>query len=143
MTALAFSPNGVQRSSLSDTIQEWFGNDSIIRPNFKYPSTNIIEHDDKYVIELSVPGYTKDTLDIKVERNQLTISTTQSNQETVENDSYKMREFSQMSFNKSFHLSEDIDTESISAKCDNGILAVTLPKKDEAKPQPPKKISIK
>jgi len=142
MTALAFAPNGVQKSSLSDVIEEWFSNDSIRRGNFRSPSTNIIEHDDLYIIELSVPGYSKEAFDIQVDKNHLVISTVKSEQETKENDSYKLREFTKASFSKSFKLSEDIDTEKISAKCDHGILRIDLPKKEEAKPIPPRTISI-
>ncbi len=142
MTALAFAPNGVHKSSLSNVIEQWFGNDSLRQGNFKNPSTNIIENDDNYVIELSVPGYSKDSFEINVERNQLHVSTSKSMGETIENDTYKMREFSQMSFIKSFHISNDIDTDKITARCDNGILSIVLPKKDEAKPIPPRSISI-
>ena len=142
MTALAFAPNGAQKSSLSNMIEEWFSNDSLRRGGLRTPSTNIIEHDDKYVIDLSVPGYSKDSFDINLERNKLNISTAESDQNTVENDTYRMREFSQKSFTKSFFLSDDIDLNSMSAKCDNGVLSVILPKKDEAKRLPPKSITI-
>lgn len=142
MTALAFAPNGVQKSTLSNMIEEWFTNDFIRQGNIQYPKTNIKELDDVYIIEMSVPGLSKNSLDIKVERNQLSISTVKSEQETIENDSFKMKEFSSLSFSKQFHLSDDINTEAISAKCENGILSITLPKKDEAKTLPPRSINI-
>ena len=71
MTALAFVPNGVQKSSLSNMIEEWFNNDVNSRKDYGMPSTNILEDNDKYIIELSVPGYTRDLLSINVNRNQL------------------------------------------------------------------------
>lgn len=143
MTALAFAPNGVQKSSLSNVIEEWFSNDSLRRGNLKSPSTNIIEHDDKFIIQLSVPGYTKDAFQISIVRNQLTVSTLISDHENVETDSYRMKEFSRFSFSKSFNLSDAIDIDSITATCNHGILAILLPKKDEAKTQPPRSIEIK
>jgi len=142
MTALAFAPNGVRKPSLSNVIEEWFGNDSLRRGMITNPSTNIIENDDSYVIELSVPGHTKESFEVNVERNQLRISTSKSFGDSTETDSYKMREFSQMAFSKSFHISDDINVDNISAQCKNGILSVILPKRDEAKPQPPRSIKI-
>ena len=142
MTALTFAPNGVQKSSLSNIIEEWFSNDSIRRGNFNNPSTNILEYNDKYIIELSVPGCTKESFNINVDNEKLSISSTQKTEQSEEKDMYKMKEFSMSSFTKSFHLSDDIMKEKISASCNNGILEITLPKKEEAKRLPPRTINI-
>lgn len=142
MTAYALAPNGVQKSSLSNIIDEWFNNDSLNRGHFNMPSTNIIEEDDKYIIELSVPGFTKENFQINVDRNQLIVSTESSNDSSIEKGKYSLKQFSSSSFKKSFHLSDDILKDEISAKCDLGILSITLPKKDEAKTLPPRSIDI-
>jgi len=129
MTALAFAPNGVQKSSLSNVIEEWFTNDSIKRGGLRNPATNVIEHDDKFIIELAVPGCSKDTFDITVQRNQLQINTRSSGQETIEQEGYSLREFSRSSFSKTFNLSSAILVDDITAKCEHGVLEVHLPKK--------------
>jgi HSP20 family protein len=58
----------------------------------------------------------------------------------VKNNDYRMREFSRQSFERSFRLDDQIDPAMVSAKMDQGILKVTMPKKEQAKP---KKIEIK
>lgn len=86
MLALAFVPNGVQESSLSNVLEEWFTNDSFRQGGLRYPLTNIEELNDLYLIGLAVPELSNELFDIKVERKQLSISTVNSSQEAAEKD---------------------------------------------------------
>lgn len=143
MKALALAPNGATTPMLSNVFEEWFGNDFFTGVNSMMPKTNIIEKDDHYLIELSVAGYRKNDFEINVDRKLLTISNSKETSGESDKDNFVVREFSRKSFTKSFNLSNTIDTVNISAKCEDGILSITLPKIEEAKSKPPRQIKIK
>lgn len=105
------------------------------------PAVNIIETEDDYRIELAAPGLGKEDFDLKVDNSVLTISAKKET-EQQEGEKYTRREFNYGNFAHSFSLSEVIDLERINAAFNQGILVVTLAKKEEAKPQPAKKIEI-
>ncbi len=104
---------------------------------------NIYENKDAYQVELNAPGRTKEDFEIKVDNNLLTIRYEKKEAaEKSENEATTLRqEFKFKSFQRSFTLDEKVQTESIEAKYDNGILKVTLPKKEEVKVTP-KQIAI-
>lgn len=101
---------------------------------FKTPAlVNIKDTKDAYKIEAAVPGFKKDDFRIKAENNLLTISAeTKTENETTE-EKYTRKEYNFSSFSRSFTLPKTIDAAKISAAYENGILYVTLPKKEEAK----------
>lgn len=142
MKALALAPNGVKTPMLSNVFEEWFGNDFFNNGNLVLPKTNIIENDDHYLIELSVPGYQKKDFDIKLDRRVLTISNSKEMTDESTKEAYIVREFTKKSFSKSFNLADTIDAENITAKCSEGILSLILPKIEEAKSKPPRTIKI-
>ncbi len=74
----------------------------------------------------------------------LTIGSEKENRQVKnENGKYSRREFSYQSFQRSFHLSKDVvDAENISARYENGVLYVNIPKKEQAKQRPPRTIEI-
>lgn len=128
---------------LSQIVNELFDT-TINHQRSRYQAaTNIIEHDDKYRIEMIAPGFSKEDFDIKVEKDQLTIAVTleDSTSETDADGRVIRSEFSKQSFSRSFHLSDEIDTDSIEAKYDLGILQIDLHKKAEVV-LPTKKIEI-
>lgn len=143
MTALAISPNGVYRPTLSNLMEEWFGNDFQSANNTSLPSSNLIEYDDHYTIELAVPGRQKSDFEIKLDNQLLTINSVESRTEKNQKSKYHLHEFRHFEFSRTFSLVETIDTEQITAKCQDGILTIHLPKKDEAKKLPPRSIKIK
>ncbi|MEM7105293.1 MAG: Hsp20/alpha crystallin family protein [Bacteroidota bacterium] len=106
------------------------------------PSVNVIENGDYHVIELAAPGLEKDDFKINVEKDVLTISVAKENKEENTTEKYTRKEFSYNSFKRSFHLPETVDTSSIEAKYESGVLKITLPKKEEAKEVPPRTIEI-
>ncbi len=109
----------------------------------RQPSVNIIETDDDFKIELAAPGLSKKDFKIDLENEVLTISAEKKSEKNEENEnSYKRREFDYNNFKRSFTLSKVIDNQSISAKYANGVLNITLAKKEEAKPQPARTIAI-
>ena len=103
------------------------------------PAVNVIENDDKYIIEMASPGMCKDDYNLSVEKDMLTISGESKSQ--YEDEHYSKREFNYSSFSRSFLLPEDVLTEKIAARCADGILTIDLPRNSEA--NQPKKREIK
>lgn len=98
-----------------------------------YNPVNIKETDTSYLIELSVPGYTKEDMTISLEGGKLTVTGKHSKSETISSttlEGYTRKEFFYSDFKRSFNLPETSNVEKISAKCENGILSLDIPKKD-------------
>lgn len=102
------------------------------------PSANITENYKNFTIELAAPGLEKKDFKIEVDNGQLMVSAEMKNEEKEENENYRRREFSYQSFCRSFGLPENSLPEKIDAHYQDGILKLTLPKK-EATPAIPKK----
>ncbi len=109
------------------------------------PSVNIIEEADLFKIELAAPGLAKADFNVEVNKDQLIISSVVK-EKTATNDSddqsFTKREFNYSSFKRSFHLSDKVDANAIDAAYSNGILTVSIPKKEEAKEKEPTVIDI-
>jgi len=95
---------------------------------FTRPASNIREKEDSIIIELAVPGFSKSNINIAVEKDLMTIS---ANKEEEGEVKYKLREFNYNKFQRAFRLSDKVDQEAISAEFKNGILIITLSKKEE------------
>lgn len=96
------------------------------------PSTNIVENQDAYRLDIAAPGFRKEDFRIDIEKNILTVKSETENQASDE-EKYNVREFVNRDFSRSFSLPETIDQENIKAEYINGVLSVTLPKKEELK----------
>lgn len=102
---------------------------------------NIKETKDSYQLEVVAPGMEKGDFKINIENNLLTISAEKKTENKVENEKQIRKEYSHRAFSRTFTLDDAINTADISAKYDNGILHLTLPKKEEVKVVP-KEISV-
>jgi HSP20 family protein len=100
------------------------------------PAANLIENEKSFSVELSVPGYLKKDITVKVENNLLNISGSHKTEKSKEKKNYSRQEFSCDSFSRSFELPENVNEESITAKYTEGVLVVELPKSTVI---PPKK----
>ena len=105
---------------------------------------NISENESGFQLDLAVPGMKKDDFKIELDNNILTISAEVKNEKEETNENgYSRREFSTSSFSRSFTLPENkVSENSIKANYENGVLSVSLPKKEEAKPKAAKMIEI-
>lgn len=111
--------------------------------NTTLPAVNIKENNDAFVVEMAAPGMVKDDFKIELNNDLLTISSEKKNENvTKEGETYTRREYSYQSFSRSFTLPKTVDGEKISAKYENGVLSLNIPKKEEAKSKPVKQISI-
>ena len=111
--------------------------------NTTLPSVNIKESTDAYQVEVAAPGFDKNDFKLELNHDVLTISSEKSlENETKEGERFTKREFSYQSFTRSFSLPDTADGEKISANYDKGVLIISIPKKEEAKPKPLRKIEI-
>ncbi len=107
------------------------------------PSVNIIEKDDTFELHLAAPGLKKEDFNINLDNDLLTISSEIKNDEEVKDTvKFTRREFNYGSFKRSFNLPESVDTAKITASYTDGVLAVALPKREEAQVQPSRLIEI-
>ena len=97
------------------------------------PPVNIEETPDDYLVSILAPGYQKSDFKVSLENHLLTISSEKREEEIAEGNKLIRKEFSQRSFKRSFTINEKIEADSITAKYDNGILYLTLPKRETAK----------
>jgi HSP20 family protein len=98
-----------------------------------FPPVNITEKNEYYHLEVSAAGFDKADFNVKLDGNTLTISAEKKAETKSETDKVIRKEFSAKSFKRDFTLDEKIDASNISAKYENGILHVGLPKKEEVK----------
>jgi HSP20 family protein len=106
------------------------------------PSVNIKETAENYEVEVAAPGMDKSDFNITLDGNLLTISSVKEQMKTDEGN-FTRREFSYQAFQRSFELPKNVvDEEHITARYENGLLLLTIPKKEEAKQKPPRMIEI-
>ena len=112
--------------------------------NSTVPAVNIKETETEFKIELASPGLKREDFKIEVDENVLSISSERKNEseETSDNGKYTRKEFSFSSFKRSFTLPETVNEDDISANYQDGVLHLTLPKKEEALPKPKRFIEI-
>jgi len=101
------------------------------------PAVNITESDEAYYLEIAAPGLNKDDFQLSLDHNILTVSAEQKaeNEDKDNNGKYKRREFSYTSFKRSFTLPNSVDADGIGAKYENGVLNLSVPKREEVKPR--------
>lgn len=107
------------------------------------PAANIRETKDKFAVELLVPGWNKEDFQITLEKNNLVISAEKKEEKKEEGERFNRREFRQYSFKRTFELPETVNAAEISARYENGILELALPKKNEVHVELSKKIEVK
>jgi HSP20 family protein len=96
---------------------------------------NIVENEDNYTLTAEVPGMKEKDIDLEIKDGRMTLKGQVEESQEKEQDHYRMKEFSRRSFERSFTIGDGIDQDNVSAKLDNGVLTVVLPKKEEAKPK--------
>ena len=103
------------------------------------PSIAVVEKEDKFLINVELPGVKEEDINISLVGNTLTIEGEKETESEVEKKGYYYTESSYGSFSRSITIPSTIDTSKIEANCDKGVLEITLPKAPEVKP---KKIAV-
>lgn len=137
-------PNRNNSLGLLDDFDRFFGNFWDLVPErpavSKQPSVDVRETKDEYILEAELPGYSESEVDVNVDNHVLHLSSKKEENRTEEKDEYIMRERKSYSFSRSFVLPENVNEDKIKGEFKNGILTLTMPKREEKKP---KRIDIK
>ena len=145
MTLVKWTPRRV--NNLWNTgIDHWF--DNFLNSDMKlpdevstlYPVVNVEETENEYLISAELPGMEKKDITISIENDVLSISGEKKGESKTENKNFHRFERSYGKFYRSFELPHSIDREKIDASYKNGVLNISLPKAEEAKP---KQIEVK
>ncbi len=148
MTLVKFKPFAPSQYVFGDLFEELFSNflkdeTGISSVQFTKPAVNIIEETDKYVLELAIPGMKKEDIDVKIENKQLIISSSKEHKEEEIKENFIKMEYNYDSFKRVFTLPDSINSNDIIAEYNEGILKLSLMKKEEAIKKGPLSITIK
>ncbi len=141
-------PNVNRKRQNGGFFDSFFAND-FLRPAFQdrvhngtVPAVNVAETAEGYRIEVAAPGLDKSDFKLSLEKDVLTIKVEKIKSSEEVEDKYLRREYSYNAFERSFQLPKTIDQEKIDAKYENGVLHLSLPKREEALDKPTREISI-
>ena len=115
---------------LSDWIYEIFGKENLLIEKFSYPPIDIFEENDNLIIEMAIAGFSKDEINVEIEKDVLKIS---GKKKEKPQKNYIYNGIAKRALSVNFPLSGKLDTEKVEAKFENGILSIKFPKKEEFK----------
>ena len=127
-------------TNLQEQINRVFG-DLVGRPGEESnltpwaPAVDIFETENELVVKADLPDVNPQDLDIRVENNVLTIRGERKFENEVNEDNYLRIERSYGSFSRSFSLASSVNADAINADYQNGVLTLSIPKREEAKPK--------
>ncbi|MCH4148036.1 MAG: Hsp20/alpha crystallin family protein [Prevotella sp.] len=130
---------------LSNDFNDLFDNDFMPRMNATAPAINVKESDKDYEVEVAAPGLKKEhcTVNINNDGNlDIKLENKSEHKEEDKKTRYLRREFSYSNFVQTLILPDDVKKDDISAKVDNGVLTITLPKLEEKAAQVQRRIEV-
>jgi len=128
------SPLSRLHREMDDMFHNFFGDwESSLFRRTTWPALDIAEDENNITVNVEVPGCKAEDIDISVHGNTLTITGEKKEIEEKKEKGYYHMERSYGSFRRDVTLSSDVDTDKINAVCRDGVLAVTLPKAEQAK----------
>ncbi|QEM04073.1 Hsp20/alpha crystallin family protein [Mucilaginibacter rubeus] len=137
MTLVKFN-NGLKNTSANPFFSDVF--DSLINDSFlsdkliaRVPAVNVAETENEFHVELAVPGLKKEDFKINLDKNVLSVAAEKKTENVEEGKKFSKREYSYNSFVRSFTLPESADQSKIEADYTDGILKLTVAKREEAK----------
>jgi HSP20 family protein len=129
-------------SLLSDLFDE-DGFSSPWHKNSNVPAVNVKETERAFEVEVAAPGFSKKDFSISVDNGLLTVSAERREERENKDDNYTRREFGYESFSRAFNLPVNTNEEDISAKYEEGILRLSIAKKNQPEAKLRKSIEIK
>lgn len=99
------------------------------------PSVDLVENDDNFLMTAELPGMKKEDITLNLVNNVLTLKGEKKTERELKEDKYYRLERSAGSFQRSFNLPADVQVDKVTAEFKDGVLKVTLPKKEEVKPK--------
>jgi HSP20 family protein len=108
------------------------------------PAVNISEDQNSYLLSLAAPGMKKDDFRVDLDGDTLTVHAEKESEQEDNSKRFSRREYEYRSFSRSFMLPDGVDRDKIDARYENGVLQLTLSKREDAKKKNPvKAISVK
>ncbi len=106
--------------------------------------TDVHEHDDHYEVDVDLPGFKKEEIRLDLENGYLTVSASKSldEEETTKKGKVIRQERYAGAMQRSFYVGKDVTEEDVTAKFENGVLTLNIPKKDQPKLPEKKTIAI-
>lgn len=131
----------------------WFPNllDEFFKPDYyggvqnagsSTPAVNIKDNEKEFILEVAAPGRKREDFNLEVDEKILTISSEFKSENEVKENNYTRREFNFSSFKRAFTLPDSVNEDDIKANYEDGLLRITLPKREEALPKPKRLIEI-
>lgn len=122
---------------LENQFNQFFGDTSGGRTGGQswVPAVDVHEEDDAYVVEADIPGLKKEDIHLEVIENTLTIKGERKSERETKKDGFRRVERSYGSFQRSVEVPGGFDAENVSAKFEDGVLKVRMPKREETKPR--------
>ena len=130
---------------LPTVFNDFFNTDYMPKASCTVPAINVTESDKDYTVELAAPGLKKEDFKVNInDDGNLVIKMEQKEEQKEEDKSrhYLRREFSYSKYEQTLILPDDVEKEQISAKVDNGVLTIDLPKTAAAQKKPARQIDI-
>jgi len=148
MSTKQLSRNGGALTTVFDDFfkpwNEWFDTStSLLNRTLTVPAVNIVETKDHFNLSFAIPGMKKDDFHIDMEGNMLSVSCEKEESKEEKEHKYTRKEYNYSTFSRSFSLPEDVIKDKIQATYTDGVLHLTLPKKEEAKKSILKSIQVK
>lgn len=147
MTLLSISrPSAMRQSNPRDDYNRFMRSytnaaNDYVRLNMNHPAVNIIEEQKNFILQLAAPGFSKDEIEVNVDKDVLTISA-KLNDIKDDESRYLTKEFSKQEFKRNFTLGKSIDSSKIEANYKDGVLTLRIAKREEAIEKPSRKISV-
>ena len=105
------------------------------QPDHFHPAVDIHETEDEYRLQVELPGVKKDAFKLSIKENVLTLGAEKKLDEEVKEENVRRKERAYGSFHRSFTFAQRIDAAQVSASYTDGVLEITVPKAEEAKPR--------
>jgi len=99
------------------------------------PAVDVVEHEDKFIVKADLPGMKKEDLDITFVEGRLTLKGEKKQETEIKEENYHRIERYSGSFRRTIELPSSVDHEKVSASYRDGVLEITIPKKEEVKPK--------
>jgi HSP20 family protein len=144
-TLRIFTPGGVFKT-LSDNVFDHFLFNRDDEPDYaevysRGPHTNIVEENDKFRIEIALPGYSKEQISMNIHKDILNINAN-IGEISMDGKKFLTHEFGLKNFNRRFTIPQTLDADNVNAEFTNGVLSVTVPKKEEVREKEPIEVQI-
>ena len=134
----------VPRKNNFNLFDDFFDDDFFTKKEKNLMKTDIRENDNEYIIDIDLPGFSKENINLSLDNGYLNIKANCENNNDDTNDKYIRKERFYGECSRSFYVGDDIKEEDINAEFKNGILKINIPKKEINKQlNEPKKIEIK